>query len=218
MSETSVCHRWVWTLRTLFVSKRRVNKVEISDSHSRGCESEKKTPRTPTSEHPQFYVMLIPRTPLFPPFKKQACLENTLIIEGQDSHLRGPSPPALVSHAEAAQALSLGHLVLPRALVLPPGHGGASFVLQLRQMLHAAVHLQGDTVGSIIIWSVSYWPLWVSAAGVIAVLLFEFIFAVCVSDVWGWFCTSLVMIILSSVKMFWWIGLEFRAWVSHGVN
>lgn len=88
--------------------------------------------------------------------KSQTCLENTLINNGHYSHLGGPSPPALVSHAEAAQALSLGHLVLPRALVLPTGHGGRSFLLQLRQMLHAAVHLQGDTVRSIIICSVSY--------------------------------------------------------------
>lgn len=48
-----------------------------------------------------------------------------------DSHLGGSGPPALVSHAEAAQALSLGHLVLPRALVLPAAHGGCGFVLQL---------------------------------------------------------------------------------------
>lgn len=48
-----------------------------------------------------------------------------------NSHLGGPSPPALVSHAEAAQTLPLGHLVLPRALVLPTAHGGGDFLLQL---------------------------------------------------------------------------------------
>lgn len=42
----------------------------------------------------------------------------------RDSHLGGSGPPALVSHAEAAQALSLGHLVLPWALVFPAAHGG----------------------------------------------------------------------------------------------
>lgn len=88
--------------------------------------------------------------------KTQTCLEKALTNNSHYSHLRGPSPPALVSHAEATQALSLGHLVLPRAFVLPAGHRGRSFLLQLRQMLHAAVHLQGDTVRSIIIWSVSY--------------------------------------------------------------
>lgn len=46
------------------------------------------------------------------------CPLNTRIY----SHLRRASPPALVSHAEAAKALSLGHLVLPCALVLPTGH------------------------------------------------------------------------------------------------
>lgn len=59
-----------------------------------------------------------------------------------DSHLRGAGPPALVSHAEAAEALSFGHLVLPAALVLPTGHCAAGFLLQLRQMLHAGVHLR----------------------------------------------------------------------------
>lgn len=75
------------------------------------------------------------------------CTLNTRIY----SHLRRASPPALVSHAEAAKALSLGHLVLPRALVLPTGNWGGGFLLQLRQMLHAAVHLQGETVRSITI-------------------------------------------------------------------
>lgn len=88
--------------------------------------------------------------------KTQTSLYIALINNGRYSHLRGPSPPALVSHAEASQALSLGHLVLPWAFVLPAGHRGRSFLLQLRQMLHTAVHLQGDTVRSIIIWSVSY--------------------------------------------------------------
>lgn len=68
----------------------------------------------------------------------------------QDSHLRRSGPPALVSHAEAAQALSLGHLVLPWALVLPTGHRVWSFLLQLRKLLHAAVDLQEDTFTSII--------------------------------------------------------------------
>lgn len=60
------------------------------------------------------------------------------------SHLRRSSPPALLPHAEAAQALSLGHLVLPWALVLPTGHRVWCFLLQLRKMLHTTVHLQGD--------------------------------------------------------------------------
>lgn len=82
--------------------------------------------------------------------KSWTCLFNN----GHYSHLRGPSPPALVSHAEATKALSLGHFVLARTLVLPARHRGRGFLLQLRQMLHAAVHLQGNTVRSIIIWSV----------------------------------------------------------------
>ena len=55
-------------------------------------------------------------------------------------HLGGASPPGLVPEGETAQALSLGHTVLPGALVLPSSDGGR-FVLQLGQMLHAAVDL-----------------------------------------------------------------------------
>ncbi len=96
---------------------------------------------------------------------KHVC-KTQLFNDGLYSHLWGSSPPALVSYAEAAQALSLGHLVLPRALVLSTGHRGRSFLFQLRQMLHAAVHLQGDTVGSIVIWTVSgYLQLWEGTAG-----------------------------------------------------
>lgn len=57
--------------------------------------------------------------------------ETQPTVSSWDSHLGGSGPPALVSHAEAAQALSLGHLVLPRALVLPTAHGGCGLVLQL---------------------------------------------------------------------------------------
>lgn len=48
-----------------------------------------------------------------------------------NSHLRGSSPPAFVSHAEASQALPLGHLVLSLAFVLPTAHGGRDLLLQL---------------------------------------------------------------------------------------
>ena len=58
-------------------------------------------------------------------------------------HLGGAGPPALVPHAEAAQALSLGLLLFPGAPVLAPGHrAAAALLLQLGEMLHAAVHLQ----------------------------------------------------------------------------
>ena len=99
------------------------------------------------------FVVNCPFTILNTPPHLHACFYEPSFYNDPHSHLGGPGPPALVSHAEAAQALSLGDLVISRALVLPPGHRGRSFLLQLRQMLHAAVHLKGH--GPIIVWSVN---------------------------------------------------------------
>lgn len=142
----------------------RVSETEICYSGRTGFVAASGDQREETlgklpSEHSHLYLMQIYRMPHFTYIERKnrkTSLSIALINNGHYSHLRGPSPPALVSHAEAAQALSLGHLVLPRAFVLPAGHRGRSFLLQLRQMLHTAVHLQGNTVRSIIIWSLSY--------------------------------------------------------------
>lgn len=75
---------------TSFVYRRSVNKVEISNSHSRGCESEQKTPRTPPSKH----------------FKKQACeLENILLKAG--THISGDPVLQLLSLMLKLPRLSL---------------------------------------------------------------------------------------------------------------
>ena len=126
---------------------KRSVKIGVSETESKviqaHCDSSaaerEKTLREPPSEHLQLHL------------HRTRVQSRLSVNKALHSHLRGSGPPALVSHAEAAEALSLGHLVLPRALVLPTGHRGRSFLLQLRQMLHAAVHLQGDTVRSILV-------------------------------------------------------------------
>lgn len=125
-----------------------VSDVTISDSGTpRGVEREE-TPSEST-----FWALSVPLTKI----RSALCLPNLKACLGTpptpplspnariDSHLRRSRSPALVSHAEAAKALSFGHLVLPAALVLPTGHCAGGFLLQLRQMLHAAVHLRGQT-------------------------------------------------------------------------
>lgn len=68
------------------------------------------------------------------------------------SHLRRTGPPALVSEGDPSQAFSLGHPVLPGDFVLPQSHSGR-FVLQLRQVLHTAVHLQVHTAFQLVLSS-----------------------------------------------------------------
>lgn len=63
-------------------------------------------------------------------------------------HLRGSSPPALVSESEAAQTFSFGDPFLSGDFMLSQCHSGV-FMLQLGEVLHAAVNLHDHTVGEV---------------------------------------------------------------------
>ena len=135
------------------VSEIGVSEIEVIQAHwgvwQLGCWKREKPFRKPPSEHHQSYLKYTEH-----PTSSTSTSPHSLTSRGirsSSSCLSCWSCPGSLSWSPCP----------PAALVLPTGHGGRSFLLQLRQMLHAAVHLQGDAVRSISIWSVSsYWQLW----------------------------------------------------------
>jgi hypothetical protein len=86
-------------------------------------------------------------------------LSLSLSLNPPNSHLRWTGPPALVPDREASQTLSLPPVVLPGALVFPSSHWGG-LLLQLGQVLHAAVHLQRGHGERVQIWATLLILLW----------------------------------------------------------
>ena len=70
------------------------------------------------------------------------------------SPLWGASPPALVPQGEAPQTLPFGWAFLHLALGVPPGQG-RGLLLQLGQVLHAAVDLQAQKTNVNGVWGLN---------------------------------------------------------------